>query len=141
MFLFSNETLTSSHLTQHSMLRFSASSLCRKQSIKIKMFLLLTNIFHLFFLKQEKPEEFVNVNRLAIIKKIIRPISEQEENESRKLWKEVTRALKFNDIDKATNAKFQLEQKQREEARERKLTNTEWETKVSCYRIMCSFLN
>ncbi|KAF2893863.1 hypothetical protein ILUMI_12304 [Ignelater luminosus] len=80
--------------------------------------------------RQEKSEEFVNVNRLAIIKKRIRPISEQEENESRKLWKEVTRALRFNDIDKATNAKFQLEQKQRDEARERKLTNTEWETKL-----------
>lgn len=39
-------------------------------------------------------------------------------------------ALKYNDIDKATNAKFQVEQKQREEAKERKTTNAEWETKV-----------
>lgn len=54
-------------------------------------------------------------------------------NESRRLWKEVTRALKFNDIDKATNAKFQVEQKQRDEARDRKVNNADWETKVSIY--------
>lgn len=40
--------------------------------------------------------------------------------------------LKFNDIDKATNAKFALEQKQRDEAKERKERNEEWETKVGC---------
>ncbi|KAB0805485.1 hypothetical protein PPYR_02455 [Photinus pyralis] len=79
---------------------------------------------------KEKPEEFVNVNNLSIIKKQIRPINEQTDNESRKLWKEVTRALKFNDIDKATTAKFQVEQRQRDEARERKMNNTEWETKL-----------
>lgn len=54
-------------------------------------------------------------------------------NESRKLWKEVTRALKFNDIDKATNAKFQVEQKQRDEARDRKVNNADWDTKVTFY--------
>lgn len=60
----------------------------------------------------------------------MKPISQQQENESRKLWKEVTAGLKFNDIDKATNAKFALEQKQRDEAKERKEQETEWETKV-----------
>ncbi|KAK5647456.1 hypothetical protein RI129_002348 [Pyrocoelia pectoralis] len=79
---------------------------------------------------KEKPEEFVNVNNLTIIKKQIRPITEQGDSESRKLWKEVTRALKFNDIDKATTAKFQVEQRQRDEARERKANNLEWETKL-----------
>lgn len=36
----------------------------------------------------------------------------------------------MNDIDKATNAKFQVEQKQRSEARERKETSGEWENRV-----------
>lgn len=36
----------------------------------------------------------------------------------------------MNDIDKATNAKFLVEQKQREEARERKETSGEWANKV-----------
>lgn len=75
--------------------------------------------------------EFVNVHNLRIIKKQVRPISQQDENESRRLWKEVTAGLKFNDIDKATNAKFALEQKQRDEAKDRKERNEEWETKVS----------
>lgn len=38
--------------------------------------------------------------------------------------------LRMNDIDKATNAKFLVEQKQREEARERKETSGEWANKV-----------
>lgn len=37
----------------------------------------------------------------------------------------------MNDIDKATNAKFQVEQKQRVEARERKENSGEWENRVS----------
>lgn len=61
----------------------------------------------------------------------MQPISQQEENESRRLWKEVTAGLKYNEIDKATNAKFALEQKQRDEAKERKDREVEWETKVN----------
>lgn len=86
-------------------------------------YLLLWNIF-------QDPEEFVDVHKLKIVKKIVRPISQQRENESRNLWKDVTAGLKYNDIEKATQAKADLEQKQRDEAKERKLTNVEWETKV-----------
>lgn len=87
------------------------------------------HLYGFSFVLQE-PTEFVNVHNLKIIKKKVRPISQQEPNESRRLWKEVTVGLKFNDIDKATNAKFALEQKQRDEAKERKERNEEWETKV-----------
>lgn len=79
---------------------------------------------------QDKPEMFVNVNELSIVNKQIRPIVEQDSNESRKLWKEVTRGLKFNEIEKASNAKAEIEQTQREEAKERKVNNVDWETKV-----------
>ncbi|XP_072378379.1 oxysterol-binding protein-related protein 9 isoform X1 [Diabrotica undecimpunctata] len=79
-------------------------------------------------------EEYVDVNQLNIIKKQVKPISQQEENESRKLWKEVTAGLKFNEIDRATAAKQSLEQKQRDEAKERKESGQEWQTKLF-YRI------
>lgn len=71
------------------------------------------------------------MNELLIIGKQIRPICEQDENESRRLWKEVTKGLKFNDIDKASNAKYEIEESQRQEAKERKNSNLEWETKAS----------
>lgn len=78
-------------------------------------------------------EEQVDVNALNIIKKQVKPISEQAENESRRLWKEVTAGLKFNEIDKATNAKQALEQRQRDEAKERKEKGEEWKTKVNIF--------
>lgn len=38
---------------------------------------------------------------------------------------------RLNDIDRATNAKSEVEQKQRDEAKGRKDTNADWETKVT----------
>ncbi|CAG9813105.1 unnamed protein product [Phaedon cochleariae] len=75
-------------------------------------------------------EEQVDTNTLNIVKKQVKPISQQEVNESRRLWKEVTAGLKFNEIDRATNAKQALEQKQREEAKDRKESGEEWHTKL-----------
>lgn len=100
----------------------------------------------------QKPEVFVDVNSIPIFKKNVRPIAEQSDSESRKIWMEVTAGLRYtqnliiffinkfsnyvffifrlNDIDRATNAKSQVEQKQREEAKQRKDINGEWDTKV-----------
>ncbi|XP_067632977.1 oxysterol-binding protein-related protein 9 isoform X3 [Eurosta solidaginis] len=78
---------------------------------------------------KNKTEVFVDVNRIPIFKKQVRPIVEQEEYESRRVWKEVTAGLKFNDIEKATNAKCAVEQIQRDEAKNRKDTDTQWEQK------------
>lgn len=77
----------------------------------------------------KKSEVFIDVNSIPIFKKSVQPISEQKENESRRMWVDVTAGLRFNDIDKATNAKQRLEQKQRDEAKQRKEANIEWETK------------
>ncbi|XP_013097806.2 oxysterol-binding protein-related protein 9 [Stomoxys calcitrans] len=76
-----------------------------------------------------KTEVFVDVNRIPIFKKQVRPIVEQEEYESRRVWKEVTAGLKFNDIEKATNAKCKVEQIQRDEAKARKETEISWDHK------------
>lgn len=96
--------------------------------MKLFPILFIENVFHVF----QDVEEFVDVHKLRIVKKIVRPISQQQENESRRLWKEVTAGLKFNDIEKATQAKADLEQKQRNEAKERKAQHLEWETNVRC---------
>lgn len=92
------------------------------------------------------------MNSIPIFKKIVRPIVEQTDSESRKIWMEVTAGLRLvfhlfalylihlikmfflcrlNDIDRATNAKSQVEQKQREEAKLRKDASGEWDTKVN----------
>ncbi|KAL0278215.1 UNVERIFIED_CONTAM: hypothetical protein PYX00_000097 [Menopon gallinae] len=77
-----------------------------------------------------KTEVFVNVLVTPVTRKSVRKISEQEENESRKLWRDVTAGLKMNDIDKATNAKTNLEQKQRDDAKKRKERGIQWVTKL-----------
>jgi hypothetical protein len=47
-----------------------------------------------------------------------------------RLWRDVTYSLKHNDVEAATAAKHKLEQRQREEAKERKESGVPWETKV-----------
>ncbi|KAB7499008.1 Oxysterol-binding protein-related protein 9, partial [Armadillidium nasatum] len=77
-----------------------------------------------------RTEGFIDTLSLPIIKKCVKPVTDQEENESRYLWKEVTAGLKFNNINKATGAKVTLEQKQRDEAKIRKELGEEWQTKL-----------
>jgi hypothetical protein len=43
----------------------------------------------------QRTEPFVDVNKIPIIKKAVKPISEQESNESRTVWKEVTAGLRL----------------------------------------------
>ncbi|KAH0613499.1 uncharacterized protein H6S33_005385 [Morchella sextelata] len=57
---------------------------------------------------------------------IVRPLSEQDERESQKLWGPVTTALKSKDQEGATDAKFKIEDRQREEARLREADGVEW---------------
>lgn len=49
---------------------------------------------------------------------------------SYRLWKEVTYNLKYKNIEEATNHKQRLEQRQRNEAKERKEKGLKVETKV-----------
>lgn len=67
---------------------------------------------------------------LKIEKKLVKPLSEQEDDESRKIWKEVTYGLKTNDMEKATSGKCAIEQKQRDDVRYRKENNIVYQTKV-----------
>lgn len=55
-----------------------------------------------------------------------------------RLWKDVTTALRLRNVEAATEAKFQLEQKQREEAKNRLESKTKWETRVIFSNLMCN---
>lgn len=75
-------------------------------------------------------EVFVDTFNMPIVQKKVRKIHTQEEFESRRLWQDVTHALKVNDIETATGGKHKLEEKQRSDARVRKETDTKWVTRL-----------
>lgn len=77
-----------------------------------------------------KNELFVDTKTLPIIKKQVAPISEQDEFESRNIWKDVTVALKKQDVNGATKAKYDIEQKQRILAKEREDKSLKWQNRV-----------
>jgi hypothetical protein len=72
---------------------------------------------------------FFDTKTTPVIKKIVRPIAEQGDFESRRLWKDVTYYLKSKQLDKATESKSLLEQRQREGAKERAEKSVKWQTK------------
>ncbi|KAM0737317.1 Oxysterol-binding protein-related protein 9 [Formica fusca] len=74
--------------------------------------------------------EVFDVRELSTERKLVKTVCEQEEYESRKVWRDVTVGLRINDMDKATAAKCAIEQKQRDEARFRKENNIAWQTKL-----------
>ncbi|XP_070564872.1 oxysterol-binding protein-related protein 11-like isoform X2 [Ptychodera flava] len=72
----------------------------------------------------------IDVTSLPIIKKRVRPLSKQGLYESRKLWNNVTKALRQGDLDTATEHKRYLEERQRSEGKHRAETKTPWQTKL-----------
>lgn len=75
-------------------------------------------------------EEFIDTKVMPILRKRVRSVVEQETYESRRLWKDVTAALKVYNVHAATESKFAVEQRQREEAKQRLLSGDKWETRV-----------
>ncbi|KAJ3449786.1 oxysterol-binding protein-related protein [Anaeramoeba flamelloides] len=84
-----------------------------------------------YFKKKKKNDKQVlfDLKKLKYNKMYVPPIEEQDEFESRRLWKEVTKGLKNDDVDYASKYKFALETKQREDRKVRKEDETVWETK------------
>ncbi|CAF3889287.1 unnamed protein product, partial [Rotaria magnacalcarata] len=72
---------------------------------------------------------FFDTKSTPVIKKNVRPLVEQGDFESRRLWKDVTFYLKSKQLDKATESKSLLEQRQREGAKERTDKTVKWQTK------------
>jgi len=60
----------------------------------------------------------------------IRPLEEQAERESQRLWLKVTKALKQRDHNAATDEKTRIEDQQRHEAAERAQQGVEWHPSI-----------
>ncbi|XP_030342488.1 oxysterol-binding protein-related protein 11 isoform X4 [Strigops habroptila] len=73
--------------------------------------------------------KYVDLTKLSVTRKRVRPLEKQGPFESRKLWQHVTESLRDGDIDKATEHKRALEERQRNEERLRAETETPWCTK------------
>lgn len=71
----------------------------------------------------------IDTSKLPVFRKNIRPVEKQGRSESRRLWRNVTKALKEGKIDTATEHKHGLEEQQREEERQRLASNTPWKPK------------
>ncbi|KAI9487522.1 MAG: hypothetical protein EXX96DRAFT_553596 [Benjaminiella poitrasii] len=81
------------------------------------------------FIKMAKASNkslFFDVKSSSIHPKIIEDIIYQDPLESRRLWSKVTEAILKNDMDKATEEKTLIEDKQREDAKERHLKEIEF---------------
>ena len=68
----------------------------------------------------------LDLSTLKVIPKAVRPIERQLPNESRKLWHEVTTRLIKKEYGEATKYKLAIEQRQRDEAVERKRQGVEY---------------
>ncbi|KAI9636141.1 uncharacterized protein MKK02DRAFT_44845 [Dioszegia hungarica] len=78
-------------------------------------------------LKGEKEwKVLLDLDLLALIPKSVRPMEEQEEQESRKLWDPVTQQLLGKNWSQATNEKLVIEQRQRDLSAKRKAAKDEF---------------
>ncbi|XP_057290683.1 oxysterol-binding protein-related protein 11-like [Hydractinia symbiolongicarpus] len=87
-------------------------------------------VMHLDFENQPDRKKSIDVSKLKVSPKRVRPLQMQSEHESRKLWHNVTESLKASKLEKATEAKHKLEQRQRNEAQERSTCGTEWKPRL-----------
>ncbi|KAE8224830.1 hypothetical protein CF319_g2320 [Tilletia indica] len=78
--------------------------------------------------ESEAPRTLIDISELSVLPKEVRPLEEHEPLESRKVWKNVIDAIHAKDFAKATKEKQIVEQRQRDEAAERKRTGEEYVT-------------
>ena len=60
----------------------------------------------------------------------MRPIQEQEEHESQRLWEKTANAVKVRNHELATDEKTRIEDRQREEAAARAQSGAEWHPRL-----------
>ncbi|CDO75437.1 hypothetical protein BN946_scf184693.g6 [Trametes cinnabarina] len=68
----------------------------------------------------------IDLSTLHVVPKVVRPLEKQLPNESRKLWENVTSRLLRKEYSEATKHKLAIEQKQRDDAAERKRRGTQF---------------
>jgi len=69
--------------------------------------------------------DLIDVSALRVIPKAVRPLEKQQPRESQKLWESVTDKLMKKEFSEATREKVVIEQRQRDEAAERKRKGVE----------------
>lgn len=74
----------------------------------------------------ENQTTIIDIAPLSVASKELPPDEDQIENESLQLWGGVTKAILSKQYSKATTIKQDLEERQREKAREREKTGEEW---------------
>ncbi|KAF9012890.1 hypothetical protein BDZ89DRAFT_1023836 [Hymenopellis radicata] len=71
-------------------------------------------------------ETLIDLSKLEVIPKQVRPLAKQLPDESRKLWETVTNKMVNKEFGDATKEKVAIEQRQRDAAAERKKTGVEF---------------
>ncbi|KIY61090.1 hypothetical protein CYLTODRAFT_427684 [Cylindrobasidium torrendii FP15055 ss-10] len=71
-------------------------------------------------------QTLIDVSTLEVTPKQVRPIEKQMATESRRMWDKVTKHLSAKEFSEATREKNAIEQRQRDEAAERKRVGTEF---------------
>ena len=69
---------------------------------------------------EDEWKTLLDLSTLHVVPKVVRPLEKQEPRESRKLWVKVTNNLLKKEYSEATKEKIEIEQRQRDEAAERK---------------------
>ena len=77
-----------------------------------------------------RTEVFVDTQSMSIIKKRVKPISQQQEYESRRLWKDLTYHLRMGNVSNATDTKCAIEQHQRDLDKQRQEKGEKWQQRV-----------
>lgn len=75
-------------------------------------------------------EMFFNGAKARPSRPLTRPIAEQDERESQKLWRKTAQAVKDKNHEVATDEKTKVEDSQREEAAKRGSENVEWHPRL-----------
>jgi oxysterol-binding protein-related protein 8 len=74
-------------------------------------------------------EQLFDAHDANVVEKEVRPESEQEENESHRLWSKVTEGIKEKNLEKATTHKSAIEDAQRKASKEREEKGETWTPK------------
>lgn len=69
----------------------------------------------------------MDLNPLSVATKITPPVSSQLPNESNRQWASVTEAITSRQFSRATQLKTDIEERQREKAKEREEAEMEWQ--------------
>ncbi|KAI6281198.1 Oxysterol-binding protein OBPa [Pyricularia oryzae] len=81
-------------------------------------------------MKTGHKEMFFDAHRSKPSPPLVRPIEEQEERESQRLWQETAQAVKDSQHELATEEKTKIEDMQREEASRRNQEGVEWHPRL-----------